>query len=197
MQPKKKIRGGGFQLKESGIKYPLVSVAVFSASHTHACPCVCSYACWTQRVFPHSPQKFSVKVCADAWICLCESKFAAWITVLFGNNTAVVSTSENSLLHSASLLLMFGFAWLTKADLPRWEGPLSWAALSVQSEHSPAELVPSSGFASVLSLLLAQKGSFSPGTSCRRTGHKMQRYSREFHRNTGDGIQWWPLQINS
>lgn len=61
MQPKKKISGGGFQLKESGIKSSLVSIAVFSLSHTHACTCVCSFA--PKESFPY---QFSAKVCADA-----------------------------------------------------------------------------------------------------------------------------------
>lgn len=174
MQPKEKI-SGGFQLKESRIKSSLVSVAVFSQSHIHVCTCLPIYMLDPKGLSP-PPPKFSVMACADAWVCLCESKFAAWITVLFGNKSllllAHLKTHFFNLYLCPSDLALHG---LLKLICLAGMVPWSWAALSVQSEHSPAELVPSSGFASVLSLLLAQKVSFSPGTRCRRTGHKIQR----------------------
>lgn len=133
MQPKKKISGGGFQLKESGIKSPLVSVALFSASHTHACTCVCSYACWTQRVFPHSPpnsQSRSVQMLEFACVKANlphESQFCLATTPLL---LAHLRTHFFTLYLCSSCLTLLG---LLKLICLAGRVPWSWATLCSQN----------------------------------------------------------------
>lgn len=110
--------------------------------------------------------------------------------VLFGNTSLLLLAHLKT--HFFTLLLMFGFAWLTEADLPGWDGPLELGcplcAVRTQPWSCPfqwlcicAEPPPSTEW-----LIFSRD-------------QLQENWTQDveiIHRDTGDGTRWWPVQNN-